>query len=405
MRIHSWIALCLVVGLPAHAENPSSLARAFAAAWERQPVSQALGERERAVQARRSAANALTAQPPSLELAGRSDRFNADRGATEYDLGLALPLWLPGERSGSQALADAEGGALAGRTAALRLQLAGALRQAWWDWQLARNEAALAADRVVAAQRLRDDVARRVAAGDLARSDRHQAEGALATAQALQAEATAGLEEARYRLHALTGQPPGEEAAVSEPELTEAAKPEGTADHPRLRELAGRGEVSQRSLELARARSRANPEITIATRRERNVAGEAMEQTWALGLRIPFSSGARQDAQIAEANAELIEANLGIERERERIDQESAAAQARWKAARIRLAASEERARLARENREFFDKSFRLGESDLPTRLRIEQEAFEAERQAARARINLAASLSAYRQALGLLPE
>lgn len=405
MRFHSWIALCLVVALPAHAESPPSLARAFAAAWERQPVAQALGERERAVQARRSAADALTAQPPSLVLAGRSDRFNNDRGASEYDLGLALPLWLPGERSGSQALAEAEGGALAGRTAALRLQLAGALRQVWWDWQLARNETALAGERVAAAQRLRDDVARRVAAGDLARSDQHQADGALATARAQQAESAAGLEEVRYRLHSLTGEPPADALSSPEPDLTAAAAESALAMHPRRRELAGRGEVSRRNLELARARSRANPEVTIATRRERNVSGEAMEQTWALGLRIPFSSGARQDARIAEANADLIEASLGAERERERIVQEVAAARSRAEAARTRLAASEERARLARENRNFFAKSFRFGETDLPTRLRIEQEAFEAERQAGRARINLAASLSAYRQALGLLPE
>ena len=69
------------------------------------------------------------------------------------------------------------------------------------------------------------------------------------------------------------------------------------------------------------------------------------------------------------------------------------------------LAAAEKRAQLARESRGFFDKSFRLGESDLPTRLRIELEAVEAERQNARARIELAAAISALRQALGLLPE
>jgi cobalt-zinc-cadmium efflux system outer membrane protein len=177
------------------------------------------------------------------------------------------------------------------------------------------------------------------------------------------------------------------------------------AAHPRLRELAGRGEVSRRELELARSRSRANPEITIATRRERGLAGEAMEQTWALGVRIPFSSGPRQQARLAEANAELIESRLSAEREGERLVQEVAAARSRLGAARIQLAAASERARLAGESREFFAKSFRLGESDLPTRLRIEQEAFAAASQAARARINLAASLSAYRQALGLLPE
>jgi outer membrane protein, heavy metal efflux system len=45
-----------------------------------------------------------------------------------------------------------------------------------------------------------------------------------------------------------------------------------------------------------------------------------------------------------------------------------------------------------------------LGETDLPTRLRIEAEASDAERQAARAQVDLAAAISAWRQALGLLP-
>ena len=83
---------------------------------------------------------------------------------------------------------------------------------------------------------------------------------------------------------------------------------------------------------------------------------------------------------------------------------EQEAARARVDAARTQLAASERRARLARESRGYFDKSFQLGETDLPTRLRIEADAADAERQAARSHIELAAALSAWRQALGLLP-
>jgi cobalt-zinc-cadmium efflux system outer membrane protein len=91
--------------------------------------------------------------------------------------------------------------------------------------------------------------------------------------------------------------------------------------------------------------------------------------------------------------------------ERARLAGEREAARARADAARTQLAATERRAQLARESRGFFDKSFRLGESDLPTRLRIEAEAADAERQAVRARIELAAAISAWRQALGLLPQ
>jgi cobalt-zinc-cadmium efflux system outer membrane protein len=409
MRTFFWFALLLVTALPARGETINTLSQAYALAWMRQPVMQAAAERENALRSRRSAANALTPEPPSVELGGRTDRWNNQRGATEQEIGLVLPLWLPGERSGSQALADAEISALDGRLAALRLQLAGELRDAWWGWQLASNERALAAQRVAAAGRLRDDVVRRVNVGDLSRADRHQAEGALATAQAQQAEAESAGVAAQSRLHGLLGQLPTEGGVVAEPlvNLSPATQlVDASADeHPALRALQARGDVSRRSLELARARTRNSPEIAVGTRRERGVSGDAMEQTWALALRIPFSSGARNDARVSEANADLIESTLQYDRERERLSHERSASASRLLSARSLLAAAELRARLAIENRGFFEKSFRLGETDLPTRLRIELEAFEAERQASRAQINLAQSISAYRQVLGLLPE
>lgn len=85
----------------------------------------------------------------------------------------------------------------------MRLQLAQALRDAWWQWQLSQNEAVLANGREAAARRLRDDVARRYQAGDLARADLNQAEGALAQARAAQAEARAGAALAEPRLESL----------------------------------------------------------------------------------------------------------------------------------------------------------------------------------------------------------
>jgi hypothetical protein len=85
--------------------------------------------------------------------------------------------------------------------------------------------------------------------------------------------------------------------------------------------------------------------------------------------------------------------------------QELDAAKARVESAQIRLKAAKRRAQLSTETREFFDKSFKFGESDLPTRLRIELEAVDATKQAAQAEIAYLASVSALRQALGLLPE
>lgn len=90
---------------------------------------------------------------------------------------------------------------------------------------------------------------------------------------------------------------------------------------------------------------------------------------------------------------------------RERLLGELEAARLAFESARAQMTAAEKRARLAQESRGFFEKSFRLGETDLPTRLRIELEATDAKRQAALARLDQAAAISSLRQALGLLPE
>ncbi|MGL4434258.1 MAG: TolC family protein, partial [Giesbergeria sp.] len=81
------------------------------------------------------------------------------------------------------------------------------------------------------------------------------------------------------------------------------------------------------------------------------------------------------------------------------------AAQARAAAAQAQTDAAARHAALAQETLGHVDKAFRLGEADWPTRLRAEQDAAQAQRQLARARIDAAAAVSALRQALGLLPE
>jgi len=175
--------------------------------------------------------------------------------------------------------------------------------------------------------------------------------------------------------------------------------------HGELLALKDRASVAEGVVALAATQSRANPELMIATTRDRGASGEAWQQTFTVGVRIPFGAGPRHDARTAAARAETIELQAQLNLERARLAAERDSAKARTESARLQLAAAELRARLARESRGFFDKSFRLGETDLPTRLRIEAEAAEADRQAARARIELAAAISAWRQALGLLPQ
>ncbi|MFN0184109.1 MAG: TolC family protein [Aquabacterium sp.] len=399
-------APALVAGNTEATVSLLNLRQAFDAAWSRQPEAMALQARRDAARAQLSAAKAWTPEPPALELSNKTDRLGNNQGAREVEVGIVVPLWLPGERGRSAALADAEGAAIESRAHAARLRVAAAVRDAWWQWQRARIEDGTARDQLENTRLIAADVARRAKAGDLARADQHQADGVVASAEATMAQAVAGLAAARLHLRALAGALPafsGSGDTLAEPEPGVAATE--LEAHASLQDLRDRAAVAERTVALTATQSRAHPELILATTRDRGARGEASQQTITLGIRIPFGAGPRSDARSAKARAETMEIQAQLALERERLTAEREAARVRVEASRTQLMAAERRAQLARGSRGFFDKSFRLGETDLPTRLRIEAEAAEADRQAARTRIELAAAISAWRQALGLLPQ
>ena len=89
----------------AGATSPLSLRQAFEAAWARQPEALALQARRDAARAQQGAAKAWTPEPAALELSNKTDRMGNNNGAREVEVGIAVPLWLPGERGSSAALA------------------------------------------------------------------------------------------------------------------------------------------------------------------------------------------------------------------------------------------------------------------------------------------------------------
>jgi len=397
---------------PAHAQHTGPIRQGFDAAWARQPEGRAAAQRRDAAAASIDAAQRWTPGPPALELAAKTDQFNRNAGVREYEAGVAVPLWLPGERDGAQAAASSDAAALDARLLAAQWRLAGEVREAYWGYQRARIAQQSAERRLANARQLADDVARRLRAGDLARADSHLAEGAVAAAQVALAEAALARLQAERAWTLATGAPalPAKPATgtTAEPlpaQVTVAAQwPEAPA-HPALRELAAKADVARRQQALAGLQDRANPEVLVGGVRERDALGERYAQSLIVGLHIPLGRSHASDARYASASADLTEAQGELALAQERVRSQAEAARTRVDLLGQALAAATRRAGLAHETRSFFDKSFRAGETDLPTRLRIELEAFEAERQAAASRIELQAAISQLRQALGLLPE
>ena len=381
--------------------TPLTLTTLFDRAWAQQPEAQSAALRRESAQAARSGASSWTAEPAALELQAKTDRPGSNQGSREYEVGVALPLWLPGERARKAALGDAEIKAVDSRRLAAQLQLAATVREAWWALQRAQTELGLAQDRLQNAERLAADVARRFKAGDMSRADQSQADGAVAQAEAAVAEAMGARDAAQAALAVWGGGA----------ELADGAEPEAVpgaglpADHPAVADWQDQAEVARRAADLAAVQTRANPELTVAATRGREQSGERYLQTFTVGVRVPLGGGDRARAREAAARADALDAEVRARVEQDRLAADVAAASARVKAAQAQREAMARHAALARDARGFVDKAFRLGEADWPTRLRAEQDAAQAQRQLARARIDAAAAVSALRQALGLLPE
>lgn len=384
-----------------------TLAQLFEQAWALQAEAAAAPARREAVQARRQQAARWTADAVSVEISTKTDGLSGRaQGSREYEIGLQIPLWLPGERARSQALAGAEQAALDSRLLAARWRLAAQVREAWWQWQLQQQELALAADRLQAATQLSRDVARRVAAGELARADQHQSESARLAAELASQQAQLTLQQARQKLLALGLQPSqrlaeqGEAALAAEPVPGEAVLPM----HPALAELSDKLGLSERASALLKAQDRANPALRLATTRERGGMGEPFNQTLTLGLSIPLGSAPAQPSRLANAQAEQIEARAHLQQQESQLRSEIEQARLALQSAQTQSELAAQRAALAQQTRGFYAKSFALGQSDLPQLLRVEQEAFEAQRQSALASLRLQQAQSFLRQALGYLP-
>lgn len=403
-------AACAAVLLWVAGASPAAHAQTLTewvnAAWHRQPEAASTMLRQQALQAQAQAAQAWTPEPPALELSTQTDRFHRNAGSREREVGLAVPLWLPGERARTVNLASAGAAALDTRLRAAQWRTAGQVRDAYWTWQRAQVDVQAAADRLATARQLAADVARRVQRGDLARADQHQADGAVATAQAEQANAQAQTAEAAQRLRALAGMAPTAQVSDMQTESAPPAPPEGSdwAWHPAVADAWQRWQLARAQVALLEQQQRANPELTISTTRSRDARGEPSAQSLTLALRVPFGGGDRHHAKLAQAQADALEVETQWLAEQQRVAADWASAQAKAEAVKAQLQAAQERHRLATETRGFFAKSFSLGETDLPTRLRTEAEAAEAARQLQRARVEQAAIQSSLRHAAGLLP-
>lgn len=378
-----------------------SLAQAFEQAWQRQPEAVSLDARQQAALAQAEVASSWSADAPSLELSTEGDQLHGNDGVREHSLGINVPLWLPGERRQQRAVAQAQQQSLASEVLAAKLRTAEQVREVYWAWLRACAQVRHSLLQQGSAEQLVADVERRLNSGDVALADLHQAQSLLSTVQIelMQHQATQALSAQQW--FSLTGVMP---TADDQPIRAEAVPKVAEGQlHPQVQSLLDQAALARQQVALIQTQRRGNPELSLATTRSRSPS-EPDDDTLTLAIRIPLGSASRHQARQSSAEALALEAESAAYLMRERFKGEQDLAQLQLRLVDQQVQASEQRWHLAQRTQGFFSKSFELGETDLPTRLRIEQDTAEAGRQYALAKIEQAAAISRMRQTFGLLP-
>jgi outer membrane protein TolC len=401
-------AVALMLGqaaLAADAGKPAGgLASALEQAWRLHPQAAALDARDAEARAARDIAGGLTPEPGAIAIGSRNDRWNRDRGQQEYEIELATPLWLPGQKAAHEDAAASQIDEVAAKRIALRWELAGELREAWWALAAARNARALAARRVETARALESDVRRRFRAGDLSRIDGNLAQSEVLAAEAELIEAEANRLQAEQVLRRLTGAGAPVDIGEEAPAQMTVRPADTAAMHPLLAAASAASRSARARTTVAAESRRAAPELALRVVRERGDFVEPYSNSIGVRLKIPFSSDALLRRDTAAAQAEASQADAEMLRARTRVELETERAQRALAAAGQQLAMAEERRALAADNLRLAEKAFTLGESDLSALLRIRAAAFDAESFYDRQRVARAAAISRLNQALGALP-
>lgn len=367
----------------------------------------AQAQRMDVLQAGRGAANNLIAGPVTLEGSYRSDSGFDNQGLRETELGISAPIWLWGERSKNQQYREAELQAGEHHSAQLKLELAGQVRQSYWNTLNAQQDAELAQARVAASQKLMNDVQRRVDAGDLARADLLQATAVHAQAKAEYSRALSELAIVGAEFTEVSGLPV---SVLSGAEKTTTAEPlpevtPSIESHPVYLALQSEALVQSSRADLLSIQKRENPEVGVAVVNDRAGFAAPHEKSLVLSTRIPLGASAERESLALQARADETEAQARLNRIRTALKARASAAQVSVQWFEQLQNNAQKQATLAQQVYALYQQSFNLGETDLPTVLRLEQQAFEAERMAKKSNIEYASKVSAFRQALGLLPE
>lgn len=358
------------------------LRTALTAAWENDPVRQELAINTQSADARAAAAKSWFAGGPVLTASYSDDRAaGTNLGYVTWQGGVSVPLWLPGQGSATEHLAQADSKAALARVEVERMAIAVRV--------LEQGSAAILADRRVIAARMIVRSLEHIAL--LTTRSKEQGEATGVEEQAVNAqlaetrsELTQAEEDqtrSRVTLFSLLGiQGVPDILAAQAPWLARipTGNPKALEDlDPRIKAAHRAVMAAQEDMHLARSSFMPNPEVGIDAI-DQGQYGSPWATQVGVNIRVPLPSDVTHTPLLSAAQNRLAAAMRAEVEARRAVHNELAQVMARVTAAREMLLQSQTSASQTMKRADAMEHSWQLGETPLIEVLRARTEAWRA---------------------------
>lgn len=337
----------------------------------------------------------------ALALEYADDRVANDLGSRQAAANLEFTIWMWGQRSAAQDVAERTLVSARKQSTALKLEVAHLLRTALWTIALAENRLQQARINLDISEQLLHKVERRVELGDLPRADLLLAQSDHLQNKALLTQAEAEVMHSRKAYASLT-QSTRIPANYQE---TQSAVTEIQVDHPLLAASNALIARKQATIEWAKTTDSINqPKAYVGAASNRDQRGGTDMQSVNVGVLIPFGHSTYDAPEIAAAQLEMNQALAQREHLRRLLEKTLHEAEHALEVNRVELKIAQELRSIAEQHLKMMQTSFEVGEINLLDLLKIQARSLEAIRNAKEQEVKLQHNIALYNQAVGVLP-
>ena len=343
--------------------------------------------------------DSLFAQPATANLNHFNDAIGSGDGFQEWEGGIDMPLWLPGQKQAQQSLSQQLMAELPAYQARLQLQASAEVRQLVWQVKLAEAELEQATLVWQTAQKLEQDVKKRVEAGDMPPTEGLLASSNTLEKHGLMAEAESRLEQQLETYRLITG----EQQLPAQVTETLGSASNIPASPP---QLAMQDQVIARlqaELGIAEYAGAANPNLSVGVRRERGDDKESFNHSMGVGISIALDDSRYSQPAVAEASAALAEAQVQRREIERQLKKTLLARQQTLKATRKQLELITEQNKTTQDYYQLQKRAFDLGELNLLDLLRSQVRANDSRNRKHQLQVQVEQNIAAVNQALGVV--